>query len=71
MGPIRAATPNNVMAVPCFSGGKLSIKIAWLLGWSPPPARPWITRNRMICPRLVAMPQSAEAMVNTRIDSRK
>ena len=63
--------PNMVMAVPCFSGGKLSIKIAWLEGCSPPPARPWMTRNRMICHRLVAMPHSAEAMVKTAIDDRK
>ena len=35
MGPIRAATPNAVMAAPCFSGGKASSKTPWLLGWSP------------------------------------
>ena len=71
MGAMMAATPNSVMAVPCFSGGKLSIRTPWLHGWSPPPASPWITRNRIICPRLVAKPHSAEARVKTAIDSRK
>jgi hypothetical protein len=43
----------------------------WLEGCKPPPAKPWITRNRMICPRLVAMPHRPEASVKTAIDSRK
>ena len=63
--------PNIVWAAPCFSGGKLSSRTPWLEGWSPPPARPWITRNRISCSRLVAMPHSPEAMVKTAIDSRK
>ncbi len=62
---------NNVIATFCFSGGKVSISTPWLDGWSPPPARPWITRKKISCSRLVAMPQSAEAAVNTAIEIRK
>ena len=70
-GAISPATPNTVMAVPCFSGGKPSIRIPWLAGWSPPPARPWITRKRISCSRLVARPHSTEAAVKTAMDRRK
>jgi hypothetical protein len=59
------------MAVPCFSSGKASSRTPWLHGWSPPPASPWITRNRIIWPRLVAKPHSAEARVKTAMESRK
>ena len=57
--------------MPCFSGGKLSSRMPWLHGWSPPPASPWITRNKIISSRLVAMPHAAEARVNRAIDRRK
>ena len=70
-GAISPATPNTVMAVPCFSGGKLSIRIPWLAGWSPPPATPWITRKRISCSRLVARPHSTEATVKTAMERRK
>ena len=70
-GAVSPATPNSVMAVPCFSGGKLSIRIPWLAGWRPPPAMPWITRKRISSSRLVARPHSTEAMVKTAMDRRK
>ncbi len=63
--------PNIVWAAPCFSSRRLSSRIAWLKGWSPPAPSPWITRNKMICSRLVATPHSTEAMVKTAIDQRK
>ncbi len=47
------------------------MRIPWLHGWSPPPDRPWITRNRIICPRLVAKPHIAEESVKMATDSRK
>ena len=59
------------MAVPCFSGGKLSIRIPWLAGWSPLPATPWITQERINCSRPVARPHSTEAAVKTAKDRRK
>ena len=70
-GAVSPATPNIVMAVPCFSGGKPSIRIPWLAGWSPPPAMPWITRKRISCSRLVARPHSTEAAVKTAMERRK
>jgi hypothetical protein len=63
--------PNNVWAAPCFSSGRLSSRVAWLDGWNPPAASPWITRNRISCGRLAAMPHSTEATVKTAIDQRK
>ena len=60
-----------VIAAPCFSGGKASSSTPWLEGCSPPPASPCSTRAAINTPRLVAIPQSAEASVNTAIDNRK
>ncbi len=61
----------HVMAVLFFSGGKPSIRIPWLAGWSPPLATPWITRNRISCSRLAARPHSTDATVKTAMDRRK
>ena len=37
----------NAIAVPCSSFGKLSRRIAWLMGCSAPPKRPCIRRKNM------------------------
>ena len=60
---------NNVIAMLCFSTGNASSNMLWLprLQW-PPPANPWITRNRISWPRLPASPHKSELRVNIAID---
>jgi hypothetical protein len=57
-------TPKTAKATPRFSGGNVSARIAWAIGWSPPPPAPCRTRKKMIAPRLGASPQSRELSVN-------
>ena len=64
-------TAKIVIAVPCFSGGNASSSTPWLEGCNPPPASPCSTRAAMSTSKFVAIPQRADAIVNTAIDSRK
>ncbi len=64
IGPNMAPMPKMAMAIPCSLGGKVSIRIAWLLGISAPPAAPCRMRKTMRKPRLGAAPQRKEARVN-------
>ena len=49
------------------SGGNTRNSIAMPTGASMPPPTPWSTRNATSSPRLVAVPHSADAIVNTTI----
>ena len=51
------------MAIPRFSGGKLSNKIAWESGCKAPPPAPCSTRAMIRMLRSEAMPQTNEEMV--------
>ena len=70
-GAIRAARPNSVIAMPCFSRGKLSSSTPWLEGCRPPPASPCTTRKKISCSRLVAIPHSPDEIVTIAMEIRK
>src|ERR1700728_687154 len=51
------------MAMPCFSRGQLSTRMACDTGCIPPPPAPWITRNSTSIGREGASPHSSELNV--------
>ena len=63
MGPNIAPTPKMAMARPRSFMGKVSNSIAWLMGWSAPPASPCSTLKKMSEPRLGAAPQTGVVTV--------
>ncbi len=65
IGPNMAPMPKIAIAIPCSLGGKVSIRIAWLLGISAPPAAPCRMRKKTRKPRLGAAPQQKEARVKS------
>ena len=74
VGPRIGATmmpmPNAAMAAPRLATGKLSSMIAWAIGTMAPPPSPCSIRATIRKPRLVAMPQSTDANVNSVTHSR-
>ena len=69
MGPSTAPMAKMAMARPRSSGGKASTRMAWDMGWSPPPPIPWMMRKKISMPRLVARPHIMEAAVKTTTDN--
>jgi hypothetical protein len=67
-GAIRAATPNSVIALPCFSRGKASSSTPWLHGCTAACQAGYAEQNQLIKARGHPQP---EATVNTAIDARK
>ena len=65
MTPIEYAA----IAAPRRAGGKLSIRMAWAIGWSAPPPAPWTTRAATSMPRLNAAPHAADAVVKIRMQA--
>ena len=67
VGPITGATttpmPYTAMAMPCFSRGKLSTRIACEIGCSAPPPTPCSTRKKISEPSVGARPHKAELTV--------
>src|SRR6202011_2140896 len=65
VGAMMAVMPYSAKAKPRCCGGKVSAKIAWAIGCSPPPPAPCRIRKRRRKPRLGAIPQSKELTVKT------
>ena len=65
MGATITPIAKAAIAAPRRAGGKLSMRMAWAMGWSAPPPAPWRIRATTSMPRLVAAPQRADATVNT------
>ncbi len=59
------------LAMPRFSGGKLSARMAWPEGCSPPPAAPCRARSTISEARLGASPHNSEAIVKPVMQTRK
>ena len=64
MGPTTTPMPKMAMAMPRSWGGKVSRRMAWDMGCSPPPPTPWMIRKNTSWARLVAEPQRMELTVN-------
>ena len=69
IGPIMAPMPKMAMAWPCFSRGKASSRMDWLIGTRPPPPMPWRTRKNMRLFRLHAEPHMKELNVNNAMEA--
>ncbi len=73
VGPMTGATtmptPYAAMALPCFSGGKLSSRMDCASGCMPPPPAPCRIRATISMGILSAMPHSMDAPVKARIES--
>src|SRR5215472_12462371 len=67
VGAITAVIPYSAKAKPRFCGGNVSARIAWAIGWSPPPPAPWRARNKISIARLGAEPHNTELSVKRRI----
>ena len=62
--------PKMAIACPCFSRGLMSSSTAWESGISAAPNTPCSRRKITSSGRLVAMPQSIEAITNPEIETR-
>ena len=71
VGAMMAVMPYSANASPRFCGGNVSARMAWAIGWSPPPPAPCRTRKRISVPKLGAAPHSSELRVNRKMHSRK
>ena len=71
IGPIITPAPNRAMALPCFSFGLRSIRVAWASGTMKAPATPCSARNITISDRFCATAQSREAKVKAITDQMK
>src|SRR6266436_1314579 len=65
VGAMIAVMPYKANANPRCSGGNVSARMACAIGCNPPPPAPCSTRKRSSIPRLGAIPQSKELIVNT------
>ena len=70
-GPNSMPIPKMVIPVPIFSAGQASMRRAWPVDMSPPPANPCRMRNAINWPRLVAVPHRSEKTVNSAMEARK
>jgi hypothetical protein len=59
------------MAIPRWWGGKISQSIAWAIGITGPPPRPWRMRIAMRNSTDGAMPDMSELTVKRMVQSRK
>ena len=65
-GPITTPNPKMPMAMPCSSGGNVSLRMAWETGINAPPPMPWIILKRTMEAMLRAVPHITELAVNNR-----
>ena len=65
VGATTTETPYRAKAPARFAGEKVSVMIDCSLAARPPPPRPCNTRKKIGAGRLVAMPHSIDAAVNT------
>src|SRR3546814_14127796 len=63
IGQTMTPMPQIDIAFACRSGGLMSIITVWESGGIKAPQMPWSRRNATISSRLVAMPQSIDAMM--------
>ena len=64
-GATTTPMPKIAMAMPCFSRGKLSTRMACETGCSAPPPSPCRTRKKISTPSEGAMPHKKELNVNS------
>src|SRR6202008_4854042 len=70
-GPQITVIPYKAKANPRFSGGKVSARIACVIGCSPPPKAPCSTRKKSSSPRLGATTHKNELTVKKATHIRK
>src|SRR3546814_6684942 len=71
IGQTMTPMPQIDIAFACRSGGLMSIITVWESGGIKAPQMPWSRRNATISSRLVAMPQSINAMMKPLMATRK
>ncbi len=74
-GPTMVATPKTLMSTPAhralWAGGKMSPRMAWVMGSMAPAPSPWRARNPMSSTIERLCPHSAEPTTNSTIPTMK
>ncbi len=71
MGAIITPMPHTAIARPRWRSGKISHIVAWAMGTTGPPPRPWSTRIATRNCRFGARPERNELTVNSVVHTRK